>query len=155
MKAVFPGSFDPFTLGHRNLVERTARLFSDVVVAVGVNSAKDYLFSFEERVTLARASVADLANVVVEPMDGLLVDFCRDHAVGTIVKGARTGGDFEAELAQAQMNASYSGIETVIVPAAAAWGFMSSTLVRQCFRGGGDVRGYVPQAVADYWNKER
>jgi pantetheine-phosphate adenylyltransferase len=151
--AVVPGSYDPFTLGHLDIVERAVRLFGGAVVAVGQNSTKDYLFSFEERLDLARAACAGLPGVTVEPMTGLLVDFCRDHGVGTIVKGARSGHDFEAELGQAQMNASYSGIETVVLPTAPAWGFISSTLVRQLARGGADVSAYVPGVVMDYWRR--
>jgi pantetheine-phosphate adenylyltransferase len=153
VKAVIPGSYDPLTLGHLDMVERTARLFEEVVVAVGVNSAKDYLFTFEERLDLARRSVAGLAHVTVEPLTGLLVDFCRSQGAGTIVKGARSGLDFEAELAQAQMNRSHTGIETLILPTSAAWGFVSSTLVRQLALGGGDVTQYVPPAVQDYWRR--
>jgi len=151
--AVVPGSYDPFTLGHLDIVERAARLFGEVVVAVGVNSTKDYLFSFAERLDLARASCQGLPGVTVAGMDGLLVDFCRAHGAGTIVKGARSGHDFEAELAQAQMNASYSGVETLVLPTSAAWGYISSTLVRQLARGGGDVSDYVPSAVTDYWRR--
>jgi pantetheine-phosphate adenylyltransferase len=150
---VVPGSFDPITRGHVDIVERAARLFGEVIVAVGVNAAKDYLFTFEERLELVRAALAGLPGVTVEPMTGLLVDFCREHGAGTILKGARSGHDFEAELAQAQMNGSYSGVETLVLPTAAAWGFVSSTLVRQLARGGGDVSDYVPDAVTDYWRR--
>ncbi|MDR1265689.1 MAG: pantetheine-phosphate adenylyltransferase [Propionibacteriaceae bacterium] len=153
MKVVFPGSFDPFTLGHLDLARRAAALFDQVVVAVGRNPAKDYLFDLERRLALARASCADLPQVTVEPLPGLVVDFCRDHQVSTIVKGARSGRDFDVELDQAQMNASAAGVETVLLPASPGWGFISASLVRQLAHGGADIRAYVPPAVFDYWER--
>jgi pantetheine-phosphate adenylyltransferase len=133
-----------------DVVRRAQRLFGAVVVAVGRNAAKDGLLSLDERVALARASCAGLEGVTVEPLPGLLVDFCRAHGVAVVVKGARGGGDFEFELAMAQMNASLAGVETVVLPAAPALGFVSSTLVRQIARGGADVKEYIPTAVFDY-----
>ncbi|MDR1215039.1 MAG: pantetheine-phosphate adenylyltransferase [Propionibacteriaceae bacterium] len=155
MKAVVPGSFDPFTLGHLDIVERASRLFDQVVVAVGLNSAKDYLFPLEERVELVRASCRQLAAVTVEPMPGLLVDFCLAHDVGTIVKGARLGRDFEVELGMAQMNASLTAVETVILPTRPSWSFVSSSLVRQIARGQRDISPYVPAAVVDHLQRSR
>jgi pantetheine-phosphate adenylyltransferase len=128
-------------------------LFGRVLVAVGRNAAKDYLFSAEERLELARVSCVGLPGVAVLPMTGLLVDFCRAHDVDVIVKGARSGRDFEAELGMAQMNASLAGVETVVAPASPAWGFVSSGLVRQVARGGASVEEYVPVAVFDYWRR--
>jgi pantetheine-phosphate adenylyltransferase len=151
--AVVGGSFDPFTIGHDDLVRRAVRLFGQVVVGVGINSAKDYLLTLDERVNLTRASLADLPSVRVELMPGLLADFCRQHGARTIVKGARSGSDFDVEVALAQMNASYDDLETVILPSRPAWGFISSTLVRQAARGGADISQYVPPAVANYWRQ--
>jgi pantetheine-phosphate adenylyltransferase len=155
VKAVVPGSFDPFTRGHLDIVERAVGLFDQVVVAVGRNAAKDPLFSLEERVELARASCQHLDAVTVEPMSGLLVDFCRAHDLGTIVKGARQGLDFEVELGMAQMNASLAAVETVILPTRPNWSFVSSSLVRQIARAQGDVSPYVPAAVVDRLRRSR
>ena len=153
MRVVVPGSFDPFTLGHLDVVSRAVGLFGDVIVAVGVNAAKDHLLSFDERLALAQQSVGGLTGATAEPMGGLLIDFCREREVGTIIRGARSGADFEAEMGQAQMHAALVGLEWVILPATPAWGFVSSTLVRQLARGGGDIGPFVTPAVADYWRR--
>jgi len=146
--AVVAGSFDPITIGHRDLIERAGRLFDQVVVGVGRNSSKDYLFSPDERLALVEAACADLGNVRVEPMTGLLVDFCADHGATVVVRGARSGGDFDQELAMAAMNRSLAGVETVVLPARADIGFVSSTLVRSVIRASGPVEAYVPATVA-------
>ncbi len=143
-----PGSFDPFTLGHWDLLIRARRLFDQVVLAVGVNAGKQSLFTMDQRVLMARQAVADLDGVAVAPMTGLLVDFCREQEATVVVRGARSGGDFEAEWAMAMMNASLGPVETVLLPASATVGFVSSTLVRSVARAGGDVTAYVPAAVA-------
>lgn len=149
MRAVVPGSFDPITNGHLDVVTRAAALFESVVVAVGSNSTKSYLFEPGERVELVRAATSGLDGVTVEPFEGLLVDFCRLHGIGAVVKGARGGGDFDVEVGMARMNHSLTGIETVILPAAVQWSYVSSTLVREVALMGGDVTPYVPAAVAD------
>ena len=153
MRAMVPGSFDPFTLGHLDVVRRAARLFGEVVVAVGLNSSKDYLFTADERLALVRASLTDVPGATAESMPGLLVDFCRQHDIGTIVRGARSGADFDAEMGQAQMHAALAGLEWVILPPVPDLGFVSSTLVRQLARGGGEIGPFVPAAVADYWRR--
>ncbi|WP_218184531.1 pantetheine-phosphate adenylyltransferase [Nigerium massiliense] len=147
MKAICPGSFDPVTHGHLNIIERTATLFDDVLVAVGRNSAKNYLFSPDERVAMLSEACAGMANVQVTLLDGLLVDFCRAHDVGAIVKGLRFGGDFEFELQMAQMNHALSGIETVMLPTSARWAHLSSTMIREVAGLGGDVSQFVPDSV--------
>ena len=149
-----PGSFDPFTLGHQDILVRAARLFDSVVVAVGVNIGKQSLFSMDQRVLMAREAVRDLANVSVEPMEGLLVDFCASHSVGVVVRGARSGADFEAEWAMAMMNSSLGKVETIILPASGSVGFISSTLVRSVALAGGDVTPYVPENVSICMQKE-
>ncbi|MDR0285822.1 MAG: pantetheine-phosphate adenylyltransferase [Propionibacteriaceae bacterium] len=154
MKAVVPGSFDPFTLGHRDIVQRAARLCDHVVVAVGVNNTKRTMFTMDRRVELARAGVAGLTNVSVAAMTGLLVDFCHDHGAAVVVRGARSGADFDAEWAMATMNASLGAVETIILPAAAAIGYISSTLVRSVAEAGGDISAYVPSSVFSLMQKE-
>ncbi len=147
MRVVVPGSFDPVTQGHLDIFRRAAALFGDVIVGVGVNSTKSYLFSAEERLELVRAAVADLPGVTAEPLAGLLVDFCRQVGAQAIVKGGRGGADFEFEVQMAQMNHALTGVETVVLPASAEWAFVSSTLVRQVASLGGDVTPFVPPCV--------
>jgi pantetheine-phosphate adenylyltransferase len=144
-----PGSFDPITNGHLDVIRRARAIFDQVVVAVGANSSKRYLFEPAERLDLVRAVTADLDGVTAEPLEGLLVDFCRAHDAGAIVKGARGATDFDFEVGMARMNHSLIGVETVILPASAAWSYVSSTLVREVAMLGGDVGPYVPDVVAE------
>lgn len=149
MRAICPGSFDPVTYGHLDIIERAARLFDGVVVAVGRNSSKNYLFTPDERADMLRASCTGLAGVEVGLLDGLLVDYCRAHGIDVIVKGLRFAGDFEFELQMAQINQKLSGIETIMLPTAAQWAHLSSTMIREVARLGGDVGQFVPPLVAD------
>lgn len=147
MRAVCPGSFDPVTHGHLDIIGRAARMFDEVVVAVGRNSAKNYLFTPDERVVMATAAVAQWPTVRVVPLSGLLVDFCRAQDADVIVKGLRFASDFEFELQMAQMNFALSGIETVMLPTAARWAHLSSTMIREVARLGGDVGQFVTDDV--------
>lgn len=149
MRAICPGSFDPVTHGHLDIVTRASALFDEVVVAVGRNSAKNYLFTPDERVAMLTDATAGLANVRVMLLDGLLVDFCRDQGVDVVVKGLRFAGDFEFELQMAQMNHALSGIETIMLPTAARWAHLSSTMIREIARLGGDVTQFVTPVVAE------
>jgi len=149
VRAVVPGSFDPITNGHIDVIRRAAAIFDEVVVAVGANSSKRYLFEPDERLELVRAATADIAGVSAEPLSGLLVDFCRAQGAEAIVKGARGAVDFDFEVGMARMNSSLTGVETVILPAAAQWSFVSSTLVREVATLGGDATPYVPAVVAE------
>ncbi|MCW3157333.1 pantetheine-phosphate adenylyltransferase [Micropruina sonneratiae] len=148
MRAVCPGSFDPITHGHVDIITRAAELFDEVIVAVGRNSAKNYLFDTDERVELAAAAVAGVAGVRVEVLSGLLVDFCRDRGAGVVVKGLRFASDFDFELQMAHINGSLTGLETVLLPASAKWGTLSSTMIREVASLGGDVSAFVPALVA-------
>ena len=148
MKVLVPGSFDPITVGHLDIVRRAHALFGEVVVAIGNNSTKSYLFSFEERVALVEGATAGLGGITVEAMDGLLVDFCNDRGIPAVVKGLRFGADFDFELQMAHMNEEMGGIETVLLPAARDHVTLSSTIIRQVVRLGGDVTAYVPANVA-------
>jgi len=154
VRAVVPGSFDPFTLGHWDIVVRASRLFEHVIVGVGINIGKQCLYSMDRRVDMACDAVRDLPNVHVGRMDGLLVDFCAENDASVVVRGARSGSDFEAEWALAMMNHSLSGVETVVLPASQSVGFISSTLVRSVARAGGDVTPYVPANVSLSMKKE-
>jgi len=147
--AVFPGSFDPFTLGHLDVTRRAARLFASVVIGVAVNSSKKPLLDVGARLELARAATAELPNVRVEPVPGLLVDFCRDAGADAIVKGLRGGADFDAETPMALMNRHLAGVETVFVIGDPALAHIASSLVKDVARFGGTIDDLVPAGVAD------
>lgn len=143
-----PGSFDPPTLGHLDIIDTAARLFDRVTVAVVVNPAKTGLFPVEERLTLLRSVTARWGNVSVDSFDGLLVDYCTRLGIAAIVKGIRTSGDVAYEQPMAQMNAHLTGVRTLFVPTAPEHSFVSSSLVKEVARLGGDVSGLLPPEVA-------
>ncbi len=149
MIAVCPGSFDPVTYGHLDVLARASRLFDDVIVAVGDNLMKSYLFSLDERLDLVSQAAADLPRVRAMPMTGLLADFCRVQGASVVVKGVRFASDFDYELQMAHVNSEIGGVETVLLPASREWGTISSTLVRDVARHGGDVSAFVPSVVSD------
>jgi len=146
-RAVCPGSFDPVTNGHVDVINRASRLYDELTVAVLVNPGKAGLFTVEERMDLLRDAVSGLPTVRVDSFQGLLVDYCRAHDVPVIVKGLRAVSDFEYELQMAQMNRELAGIETLFVPTAPQVGHLSSSLVKQIAQFGGDVSTLVPAAV--------
>jgi len=143
-KAVCPGSFDPITNGHLDVIERASHLFDEVVIAVLVNNSKSSLFTIEERIVLARDCVKHLPNVKVDMWSGLLVDYCRENKVDAIVKGLRAVSDFDYELQMAQMNLQLKGVDTLLMATKPAYSFLSSSLVREIARYGGDVSKLVP-----------
>lgn len=149
MRAVCPGSFDPVTNGHVDVIVRAAALYEHLVVAVLVNPGKTGLFDVTERMELIGDAVSGLTNVSVDSFEGLLVDWCRTHDVPVVVKGLRAVVDFDYELPMAQMNRELAGIETVFMPTAPQLGHLSSSLVKQIARFGGDVSSLVPVAVND------
>lgn len=146
--ALCPGSYDPPTNGHIDVIRRTAAIFDRVVVSVVENPSKTPLFTTEERIELFRASMPDVSNVSYDVFGGLLVDHVRARGIDVVVKGLRTPGDFDYELQMAQMNASIKGVETVFIPTTPAWSFLSSSLVREVARLGGSVDDLVPAPVA-------
>ncbi|MDR2372972.1 MAG: pantetheine-phosphate adenylyltransferase [Bifidobacteriaceae bacterium] len=146
--AVAPGSFDPVTLGHLDVIGRAAGLFDRVVVGVGANAAKGALFSAAERVALIEDAVASWPTVSVGLVPGLLADFCRELGATAIVKGLRGGHDLAHEEPMALVNRDLTGIESVFLMAAPDWGHISSSLVKDVARHGGDVSAYVTPAVA-------
>ena len=146
-KAVCPGSFDPITNGHLDVIERASHLFDEVVIAVLVNNSKNSLFTIEERIVLARDCVQHLPNVKVDMWSGLLVDYCRENKVDAIVKGLRAVSDFDYELQMAQMNLQLKGVDTLLMATKPAYSFLSSSLVREIARYGGDVSKLVPAGV--------
>jgi pantetheine-phosphate adenylyltransferase len=148
-RAACPGTFDPVTNGHLDIIGRAARLFDEVVVAVGVNQSKKRLFSPEERIAMLTDAVSPYGNVVVEGFSGLLTDFCTARGVVAIVKGLRAASDFDYELQMAQMNASLAPVETIFVPTSPEHSFVASSLVKEVAALGGDVSRLVPAAVHD------
>ena len=146
--ALCPGSYDPPTNGHIDVIRRTAAIFDRVVVSVVENPSKSPLFTTAERIELFRASLADVSNVEYAVFSGLLVDHVAERGIDVVVKGLRTSSDFDYELQMAQMNASIRGMETVFIPTSPAWSFLSSTLVREVARLGGSVEELVPAPVA-------
>lgn len=147
LTALCPGTFDPVTNGHLDIVQRAASLFDRVVVAVVENPAKEPLFSVAERVEMLREALSGLGNVEVESFSGLLVDHARSRGVGVIVKGLRAVSDFDYELQMAQMNRHLGEIETCFVPTSPRWSYLSSSLVKEIAGYGGDVSGLVPDPV--------
>lgn len=147
--ALCPGSFDPVTLGHLDIIERTARHFDAVIVAVIRNPQKsDPLFSIEERQEMLDEVIGHLDNVRIDFFKGLLVDYAREVGAEAIVKGLRAVSDFDYELQMAQMNQRLSGIDTFFVSTSPRHSFLSSSLVREVARYGGDVSSMVPETVA-------
>jgi pantetheine-phosphate adenylyltransferase len=147
--ALVPGSFDPVTFGHLDVIERVARFFDSVIVAVIRNPQKSAsLFSLEEREAMLAEVTAHLDNIRIEYFAGLLVDFAQEHGADTIVKGLRAVTDFDYELQMAQMNQTLSGIDTFFLATSPQYSFLSSSLVREVARFGGDVSSLVPPQVA-------
>ena len=146
-KVVCPGSFDPVTNGHIDVFKRAADLCDEVIVAVLVNHTKAGLLTIEERVELIKESCQHLPKVSVETFDGLLVDFCRDRGVTAIVKGLRAVSDFDYELQMSQMNYHLGPVETLFVATNPLYSFLSSSLVREVARHGGDISLSVPKPV--------
>ena len=146
-RAACPGSFDPVTLGHLDIIGRASLLYDEVVVAVGMNPSKNRLFAFEERTEMLREVTTGYGNVVVDSFDGLIVDFCKAREVQVIVKGLRAISDFDYELQMAQMNHGLAGVETMFMTTNPLYSFLSSSLVKEVATYGGDVSGLVPDAV--------
>ena len=148
--AVYAGSIDPVTLGHLDLIERSAALFSEVVVAIGVHPTRHPLFSATERQDLISQVVTHLPNVEVDSFDGLLIEYCRKVGARVIVRGLRAATDFEYELQIAHANADLDPeVDTVFLPTRTKNGFISASLVREIASHGGDVSRYAPAAVCD------
>jgi pantetheine-phosphate adenylyltransferase len=149
LTALCPGTFDPVTNGHLDIIERAARRFDALVVGVLDNPAKQPLFTAEERVGLLKEAAADLPNVTVEAFSGLLVDYAGRRGADLVIKGLRAVTDFEFEIQMAQMNHRLAGVETLFMTTSPQWSFLSSSLVKEVARFGGDVAGLVPAPVAE------
>ncbi|GAB3595215.1 Phosphopantetheine adenylyltransferase [Corynebacterium faecale] len=150
MKAVCPGSFDPITLGHLDIITRAASQFEEVTVLVTANPNKNTgLFTVDERMDLIRQSTQHLGNIKVDTWATLLVDYTTAHGVGALVKGLRSSLDYEYELPMAQMNKRLSGVDTFFLLTDEKYGYVSSTLCKEVARFGGDVSDLLPDVVAD------
>ncbi len=147
LRALCPGSFDPVTNGHLDVFTRAAAQFDEVVVAVFINTAKASLFTVEERMELLRETTAHIPNLRVASFHGLVVDFCRANDVHVIVKGLRAVSDFDYELQMAQANYKLAEVETFFVSTSPTYGYLSSSLVKEIARHGGDISGWVPPIV--------
>jgi pantetheine-phosphate adenylyltransferase len=149
---VCPGSFDPVTNGHLDIISRAAQLYDEVIVAVFRNPNKTALFGTEERVELLLEATKKLDNVRVERFEGLIVDFCRANDISAVVKGLRAVTDFDYEMQMAQMNYNQAGVETLFMTTNPLYAFLSSSLVKEFAKFGGDVSGLVPPVVLDRLN---
>ena len=146
-RAVCPGSFDPITYGHLDVIERASGLFDEVIVAVLVNRTKASLFNVAERIEMITEVTAKYKNVKVDSWSGLLVDFCSEHKVSAIVKGLRAVSDFDYELQMAQMNLQLKEVDTLFMATTPAYSFLSSSLVKEIATYGGDVSALIPPKV--------
>ena len=147
LTALCPGTFDPVTNGHLDIIERASQTFETVVVAVLENPAKQPVFTIEERVEMLEKACASMSGVEVAAFRGLLVDFARRRGDAVIVKGLRAVSDYEFEIQMAQMNHRLADVETLFMPTNPSWSFLSSSLVKEVARFGGDVEGLVPDEV--------
>ncbi|REE82880.1 phosphopantetheine adenylyltransferase [Lutibacter oceani] len=147
-RAIFPGSFDPITLGHVDIINRALPLFDEIIIAIGINADKKYMFSLKERVNFIKENYKNEPKIKVLTYTGLTTDFCEKVNVDFILRGLRNPADFEFEKAIAQTNRKLSGIETVFLLTSADTAFISSSIVRDVFRHGGDITKFVPKSVS-------
>jgi pantetheine-phosphate adenylyltransferase len=147
-RVVCPGSFDPVTNGHLDIIGRVARLYDEVVVGVLVNQSKTGLFTIDERLEMLREVTRQYPNVRVEAFQGLLVDFCKANDIDAVIKGIRAASDFDYELQMAQMNVGLAGVETLFMATNPLYSFVSSSLIKDVAKWGGDVTQHVPELVA-------
>ncbi len=148
-RAVCPGSFDPVTNGHLDVFARAAKLADEVVIVVAINKNKSGTFSIDERMEMLREVVSPYPNIRVDSFMGLLVDYCKDHDVQSIIKGLRAVTDFDYELQMAQMNYRLTGIETLFVSTNPIYSYLSSSLIKEVANFGGDIDGLLPGTVQD------
>ena len=149
-RAIFPGTFDPFTLGHFDILKRSKLLFDEIIVGIGKNSDKKTMFSLKERLEFIERVVKDDNNIKVMSYDGLTIDFCEMVDAKFIVRGVRNNGDFEFEKAIARTNRFLSRIETIFILTSAKTSFISSSIVRDLINNGGDYSRLVPESIYDF-----
>ncbi|MBE5822720.1 MAG: pantetheine-phosphate adenylyltransferase [Butyrivibrio sp.] len=149
--AVYPGSFDPVTFGHLDIIKRASKMFDEVIVAVMCNSAKTPLFSLDERVKMLQESVKDLSNVKIESFSGLLIDYCKSADIHIVIRGLRAITDFEYELQIAQTNKelSHNQVDTVFLTTSLKYSYLSSSVVKEIASYNGDISPCVPEFIAE------
>lgn len=149
--ALYPGSFDPITLGHLDIIQRASQMFDTVIVAVMCNSAKTPLFTLDERVKMIKESVKNLDNVIIESFDGLLINYCKEKNIHIVIRGLRAITDFEYELQIAQTNKelSHNEVDTVFLTTSLQYSYLSSSVVKEVASYNGDITPCVPDFVAD------
>lgn len=154
---IYPGTFDPITKGHLDIIQRVALLFPKVIVAVAKNPSKQPLLTLDERVNLVTQSVSAITNVTVVGFEGLLVDLAKQHQIQTLIRGIRGSDDIEYEIQLSQLNHTLSNqsVQTIFIPPALEWRYLSSTMVREIYRHQGDIRPFVPDAVYHYLNHQK
>ena len=148
-KAIFPGTFDPFTLGHLDILNRSKLIFDEVIIGIGKNSDKKTMFSIEKRIELIESLINDDDNIKVMSYEGLTIDFCRRVNANFIVRGVRNNGDFEFEKAIARTNRLLSKIETVFLLTSAKTSFISSSIVRELILNNGDYQKLIPKNISN------
>ena len=148
-RVVCPGSFDPITFGHLDIIARASGMFDEVVIAVLVNKTKTTLFTVEERISMIAEVTAKFPNVRVDSWSGLLVDYCERNKISIIIKGLRAVTDFDYELQMSQINLQLKGVETLFMSTAPAHSFLSSSLVKEIANYGGDVSNYIPEPLVE------
>ena len=147
-KAIYPGSFDPMTFGHLDIIERSSKIFDEVVIGILNNSAKKSLFSVEERVEIARDLTKQYGNVTVDSFDGLMVDYAKSIGANIVIRGLRAVTDFDYEIQIAQTNkVQYPELETIFMTTALNYSYLSSTIVREFASYGGDISRFVPAEI--------
>ncbi len=149
-RAIFPGSFDPITLGHVDIINRAMNLFDEIIIAIGVNDDKKYLFSLEQRLEFIKDTFADQTKIKVQTYKGLTINYCKEIDANYILRGLRNPADFEFEKAIAQTNRNLSGIETVFLLTSANTAYISSSIVRDVYRHHGDISSLVPESVTKF-----
>ena len=156
--AIYPGSFDPITKGHIDILRKAAKIFDKVIIAVSVNSAKKTMFSIEERKEMIKQSLTDIDNIEVDSFTGLTVQYAKEKGANTIIRGLRTVSDFEYEMQMAQMNNKlYDDIETIFLVTKIEYSFVSSRMIKEISKLGGDIDKYITPIVKKYLtdNKDR
>jgi len=149
-RAIFPGSFDPITLGHVDIINRATDLFDEIVIGIGLNNEKTYLFSLEQRMEFIKATFKSNPKIKIQTYEGLTINYCKEIGANYILRGLRNPADFEFEKAIAQTNRNLSGIETVFLLTSANTAFISSSIVRDVYRHKGDISSLVPESVAKF-----
>jgi pantetheine-phosphate adenylyltransferase len=146
-RAIFPGSFDPITLGHVDIINRALPLFDEIIIAIGINADKKYMFPIKKRVEFIKKTFANEPKIKVETYTGLTIDYCNKKNIDFILRGLRNPADFEFEKAIAQTNRKLAPVETVFLLTSAETSYISSSIVRDVLRNGGDISGLVPKSV--------